>query len=271
MINLLIGNAVLIAVCMVTLWLLSILLRDVSIVDLFWGLGFVLVAWNTCWNAGEWSFRAPSNALLPLLVSVWGLRLTGHLAIRNIGHGEDKRYVAMRAARPGTFWWQSLLIVFGLQGVVMWLVALPLQTGILQPVAGWHWQHFLGLLLWGIGFFFEAVGDWQLMRFRRNPVNRGRVLDRGLWRYTRHPNYFGDFCVWWGLFVVSTAHGVHLWTVLSPLLMSLFLIKVSGVTLLESTLVEKPDYADYIRRTNAFFPGPRQTSAETDRSQGAIS
>ncbi|MCA9080718.1 MAG: DUF1295 domain-containing protein, partial [Planctomycetaceae bacterium] len=170
------NNAVLIGGMMALVWLVSIPLRDVSIIDLVWGLGFVLVAWKTAWLFNDWSFAAPSRPLLLGMTTLWGLRLTSHLAMRNIGHGEDKRYAAMRCARPQTFWWQSLLLVFGLQAGVMWLISLPLQFGIAQPTPGWHWQHVLGLLFWAMGLFFEAVGDWQLMRFKQNPANRGQVL-----------------------------------------------------------------------------------------------
>lgn len=259
--SLLLVNASVIAGLMLITWLVSVPLRNVSIVDLIWGVGFVLVGWTT-YGLSNAETNAPSRWLLPLMVTIWGGRLSFYLLWRNWGHGEDRRYVAMRLHRPAQFWWQSMYIVFGLQGSVMWVVALPLQFGIGNAKPGWSIMHGAGLALWALGVFFETVGDWQLARFKASPENRGRVLDRGLWRYTRHPNYFGDFCVWWGLYCVAIAHGLNYWTAIGPLAMSIFLMRVSGVTLLESTLkVEKPDYADYIRRTNTFFPGPPRPAA----------
>ena len=194
--------------------------------------------------------------LLCGLVTIWGLRLSLYLLWRNAGHGEDQRYAAMRQYHGPRFWWISLFTVFWLQGVILWLVALPiLVTTASTAAVPWNYWDLLGVLCWGVGITFEAVGDWQLTRFKSNPANRGRVLREGLWRYTRHPNYFGDFCIWWGFYFIAVAAGAW-WTVISPLLMSVLLMRVSGVTLLESTIQERrPDYADYIRTTNAFFPG----------------
>ncbi len=269
MTTILLANAAAILTMMLVVWLISIPLRDVSLIDLAWGLGFVLVAWTTFGlSASRPSAELSPAWLLPLLATVWGLRLSGYLAWRNLGHGEDKRYAAMRAARPQSFWWQSLLMVFGLQAVVMWIISLPLQFGIAQPAMHWTWLHVAGGCVWLVGLIFEAVGDWQLARFRQRPENRGQVCDRGLWRYTRHPNYFGDFCIWWGLYLIAIAAGQHVWTIISPTLMSLFLMKVSGVTLLEQTLThDKPGYADYIRRTNAFFPGLPRTDRPVPNDQ----
>lgn len=262
MTDVLLTNAALVAALMGGLWLLSLPLRDVSIVDIAWGLGFVLIAWVTWARTGPhaaWSEDgfAPSAWLLPITTTLWGVRLAGYLAWRNHGRSEDKRYAAMRASRGAGFWWQSLVVVFLLQGCVMWVISLPLQAGITRAQPGWSALHGCGLALWLVGWLCESIGDWQLARFKSHPENAGRVCDRGLWRYTRHPNYFGDFCVWWGLWLIAAAHGAAWWTVVSPLLMSVFLLRVSGVTLLEQTLrAEKPDYAEYVRRTSAFFPRP---------------
>ena len=239
-----------IAGAMLALWLLSLALEDSSIVDIFWGLGFVLVAWVVVGQAG-WS---PRGALAVALVSAWGIRLAVHLAVRNIGKGEDPRYRAMRSARGSAWWWKSLFIVFAFQGVLMWVVSLPLQQAILRggplgPVDA------LATVVFLAGLFFEAVGDWQLVRFKAEPANRGRVMDRGLWRYTRHPNYFGDFLVWWGLYGLALAAGAW-WTVVGPLLMSVLLLRVSGVTLLEQGMRSRPGYEEYVRRTSTFFPRP---------------
>ena len=239
---------------LVGLWLLSVRLRDASIIDPFWGAGFVVIAVTA---AAYNQASAPRSWLLVALTTLWGLRLSIHLLQRNWGHGEDRRYVAMRQKHGRRFWWVSLFTVFLLQGVIMAIVALPLQIALTkdQPTL-LGFLDLAGLLLWAVGLFFETVGDWQLQRFQANPANAGQVLDRGLWRYTRHPNYFGDFCVWWGLYLIAAAGGAW-WTAFSPLLMSVLLLKVSGVTLLESTITtRRPEYASYQSRTSPFFPWP---------------
>jgi steroid 5-alpha reductase family enzyme len=243
-------NACVIAGLMLTVWLISLPLRDVSIVDIAWGLGFVLVAWATFFAGAP----SESNLILPVLTTVWGLRLSGYLAWRNIGKPEDYRYREMRDHRPRSFPIRSLLTIFALQGVLMWIIALPLQTvhpsGTPSVVLT-----LIGVLLWVTGFVFESVGDWQLARFKSDPTNSGRVMDRGLWRYTRHPNYFGDFLVWWGFYFLALAAGSPWWSVVGPFVMSVLLMRVSGVTLLEKSLKDrKQGYAEYVARTNAFFP-----------------
>jgi steroid 5-alpha reductase family enzyme len=181
-------NACVIAGLMLTVWLISLPLKDVSIVDIAWGLGFVLVAWATYVAGGV----AESGLLLPVLTTVWGFRLGGYLAWRKIGTPEDFRYREMRNHHPRSFPIHSLLTIFALQGVLMWIIALPLQT-VNPSGAPSIALTLIGVLLWSFGFAFESVGDWQLARFKSDPANDGRVMDRGLWRYTRHPNYFGDF------------------------------------------------------------------------------
>jgi len=237
---------------MFALWLASLVRRDASLVDPFWGFGFVVVAWLA------WLLNSPTTSRATLLVgltTIWGLRLSLFLLGRNWNHGEDRRYAAMRAHHGRSFWWVSLFSVFLLQAAILWFVSLPTQVALAkdEPVS-LGWLDALGSGVWAVGLFFEAVGDWQLARFRSDPRNAGRVLDRGLWRFTRHPNYFGDFCVWWGLYLIAAAGGVG-WTIASPLLMSVLLLRVSGVTLLERTITERrPDYAAYQARTSAFFP-----------------
>ena len=192
-----------VAVWMLIAWLISVPLNDVSIVDLFWGAGFIVVVWIAFVCDGA---TGPRRWLIAILVTIWGARLSGYLAWRNLGHGEDKRYTAMRKKNPETFWVRSLLTVFVLQGAIMYVVSFPLQAaaGSSQPL---HWIDVAGMFLWCVGLFFEVVGDWQLAAFKADPSNRGEVLDRGLWRYTRHPNYFGDFCVWWGFYLIAVAGG----------------------------------------------------------------
>jgi steroid 5-alpha reductase family enzyme len=237
------------------LWAVSVAVRDSSIVDVFWGSGFVVIAWTAFALADGSGAR---RLLLGVLVTVWGLRLTAYLARRNLGTGEDRRYAAMRR-RHGERWpLRSLFVVFWLQGALMWVVSLPVQVAMTDPTpAGLGLLDWAGVALWAVGLCFEAVGDRQLARFKADPANRGRVMDRGLWRYTRHPNYFGDFCVWWGIWLVALAAGSAWWTLAGPILMSVLLIRVSGVTLLERSLVRRREgYADYVARTSAFFPRP---------------
>jgi steroid 5-alpha reductase family enzyme len=249
----LLTNLALLTVAMLLLWIIATLRRDASLIDVFWGCGFVLIAWVT------WLIVAPSSQralLLVVLTTIWGLRLSLHLLRRKWGEIEDHRYAAMRARHGERFWWVSLFTVFLLQGLILWFVALPIQVAVTRDSsAPIGWVDLIGFLVWVIGLSFEAIGDWQLARFKSDPANAHRVMDRGLWRYTRHPNYFGDFCVWWGLYVIAAVGGA-VWTIGSPLLMSVLLMKVSGVALLESTIMERrPEYAAYRARTNAFFPG----------------
>ena len=234
-------------------WLLSLMKRDVSIVDIFWGLGFVILSWLYRTLGPETTDR---HSLLLLLITLWGVRLALYLLWRNWGHEEDPRYQSMRAYRGENFWWMSLITIFFLQGVLIWLIAMPLAVVQLYATPSlWVWSDVVGLLFWSIGFFFETVGDWQLARFKADPSNRGRVMCTGLWAYTRHPNYFGDAMVWWGYFLLALAVPGSLWTIISPMLMTVLLLKVSGVALLEQTITERrPDYRDYITRTNAFLP-----------------
>ena len=250
--NLLLLNLALIAGIMLTLWLVSLPLRNASIVDVFWGVGFVVIVWVTFFAAGSMS---PRSLLICVLTSLWGLRLAGYLAWRNLGKGEDYRYGAMRERFGRRFPLISLFVVFWLQGLIMWLVAFPIQTAHFGA-APLGWIDAIGASVWAVGWLFESIGDLQLARFKADPVNRGKVMDRGLWRYTRHPNYFGDFLVWWGLYCIAAVGGAW-WTIFSPILMSVLLIRVSGVTLLEHSLKKnRPGYVDYVARTSPFFPWP---------------
>jgi steroid 5-alpha reductase family enzyme len=249
------STALAVAGCMIAMWLLSLALRDASIADIFWGLGFVVIGGLTfAWtHEGD----APRSVLLVALVSVWGLRLTVYLFWRNTGHGEDPRYVAMRRHWGARFWWVSLFTVFAFQGALMWIVSLPVQLGQLAPGGPLNALDAIGVALFALGLSFEAVGDWQLARFKADPANAGQVMDRGLWRYTRHPNYFGDFCVWWSLFLIALSTPYGAWTIIGPALMSLLLMRVSGVPLLERSMHKRrPGYLDYVKRTSAFFPRP---------------
>lgn len=246
---------------LLALWLVSLIKKDASIVDPFWGTGFVVVA------ATAWLLNQPEQTrplLVLALTTIWGLRLSLFLLWGNWGHGEDRRYAKMREHHGRRFWWASLFTVFALQGFILWFVSLPIQTLIVKNATSSLGSIDLaGVGMWLVGLLFESIGDWQLARFKANPANAGKVMDRGLWRYTRHPNYFGDFCVWWGIYLMSAAGGAW-WTIGSPLLMSYLLLKVSGVELLESTIADRrPDYAAYQARTNAFIPGLPRAPANT--------
>ncbi len=263
--TMLLTSLLVVLVTMTALWLLSLVLRNASIVDPFWGKGFILVTWLTLVSTpSAWS--DVRSWLLATLVTVWGLRLSLYLLWRNSGHGEDRRYRAMREHHGPRFWWVSLLTVFWLQGVILWIVSLPIQTAVVAgPTHAVLVQSsgmplsvldLIGASVWLMGFLFESIGDFQMSRFQADPTNTGKVMDRGLWRFTRHPNYFGDFCIWWGFFLIADGAGAA-WTIFSPLLMSFLLLRVSGVTLLEKTITtRRPDYADYQSRTSSFFPWP---------------
>ena len=236
-------------------WLLSVIKKDVSFVDSLWSLFFLIAALIFALDAQPISVR---GKLVLVLVVFWSLRLSIYITARNWRKSEDYRYQSIRANNKPGFEIKSLYIVFGLQGVLAWMVALPLLPAITSR-AELYWLDLIAALLWLAGFVFEAGGDYQLSRFKARQDSKGRVLDTGLWRYTRHPNYFGDFCIWWSFFLFAVASGGW-WSIASPLLMSLLLLKVSGVAMLEKTITERrPEYAEYIRRTNVFFPGPRRS------------
>jgi steroid 5-alpha reductase family enzyme len=236
-------------------WVLSVAKRDVSFVDSLWSLFFLLAAAVFALAAEPLSIK---GQLVLILVAIWALRLSIYITARNWGEPEDYRYQSIRANNEPGFAFKSLYIVFGLQGVLAWLVALPLLPAITSGSA-FNWIDGVAAALWLVGFVFEAGGDYQLSRFKARADSKGQVLDTGLWRYTRHPNYFGDFCIWWSFYLFAGASGGW-WSIVSPLLMSLLLLKVSGVAMLEKTISDRrPEYAEYIQRTNAFFPGPRNS------------
>jgi len=237
-------------------WLVSLKKRDVSIVDSLWSLMFLLVALVYFLASGP---RGGMALAVLGMTALWAIRLAAHITWRNWGEGEDRRYQAIRERNQPGFEYKSLYLVFWLQGALAWVISLPLLAAIVGDTT-WGALAWLGLLVWAVGLFFEAVGDWQLARFKGNPDNRGEVLDTGLWRYTRHPNYFGNALIWWGFFLIAASAGGW-WTVISPLLMTLLLLKVSGVALLEQDIGERrPGYREYVARTNAFIPGPPRST-----------
>ena len=249
------ASAAAICVLMFSMWLVSVKLKDASIVDIIWGFGFVLVAWVS--RAVADGNRARQN-LLVVCATLWGLRLAGYLFWRNHGKGEDFRYRAMRKKFGERFPIVSLYSVFGLQGLLMFVVSLPLQLGQMPPTRAFGVAAFVGAAAWAVGLAFETIGDLQLARFKADPTNAGKVMDRGLWAWTRHPNYFGDACVWIGLTLIAMdAGGVALASIVGGVAMTVLLVRVSGVPMLEKTIGRRrPGYAEYIQRTSSFIPRP---------------
>lgn len=245
--------AAVIFLTMTALWLISVKRRDVTVVDVFWGLGFVLAAWIYRAFGPEAVLR---QQLVLALVTLWGLRLAGHLGWRSHGRGEDRRYRAMRERGDPGFWWKSYFQVFLLQGALLLAISLPhLVLQAAPSPSGWRLVDSAALGLWALGFFYETVGDYQLARFRAEPRNQGKVLTSGLWATTRHPNYFGDAAQWWAYGLFATAAPGGFYTLPSVLLMTWLLLKVSGVALLEKDIAQRrPEYRDYARRTPAFVP-----------------
>ena len=240
--------------CLMTaVWVVSLVRRDVSTVDLFWGTSFLVATW-VYFGAAEVTLIR--HLLVLGLVHLWGLRLSVYLLLRNWGKPEDPRYRAMRERRGERFAWTSLFIVFWLQAVLAWLISLPLHaalaSGSPSDLTALDW---CGAVLFALGFGFEVVGDWQLARFKSDPANTGDVCDRGLWRYTRHPNYFGEAVLWWGLACFALATPGAAWTLIGPVLITVLLVNVSGVSLIERELTHtKAGYQTYVAKTSAFIP-----------------
>jgi steroid 5-alpha reductase family enzyme len=236
-------------------WLLSLRLRDASIIDVFWGVGFVLIA-GLCLTLGD---GAPDRRrVLAVMTTLWGLRLAVHIGRRNHGRPEDFRYARLRERDGRRFWLTSLYWIYLVQAVLMWVVALPVEVGAAHGRrAGLGWLDGVGVAVWAVGLAFEAIGDVQLVRFKADPANGRRVLDRGLWRFTRHPNYFGDVVAWWGIGIVGLGAGGAWWALAGPAVNTLILARLTGKPLLEATIGERrPGYAEYIGRTSGFIPLP---------------
>lgn len=247
-------QASLIILILVTLlWIWSVFIKNVSIVDIFWGVGFVVVNTFYVFMSGELNAR---KIVILTLVCIWGFRLAIYLAIRNIGKGEDFRYQEFRQNYgPKRYWWFSYFQTFLLQGILIMIISLPL-LGINYNNSNGNLQilDYLGIIIWLIGFTFETVGDFQLSNFKRDSKNKGKILHTGLWKYTRHPNYFGDSAVWWAYGIFSIAAGSY-WQAIGAVIMTLLILKISGVSLLEKTLKEtKPQYKEYIQKTSSFIP-----------------
>lgn len=237
-------------------WIYSIAKRNVAIVDGLWSLMILASLLVYVLLSSSTGTRV---TLMVVMVSVWAIRLSAHITVRNHGKPEDHRYQAIRRNNQPRFWLKSLYIVFGLQAVLAWLVSLPAVAAAASPTP-LGWMDFVAVLLWSAGLFFEAVGDWQLAQFQRRRESAGEVMDQGLWRYTRHPNYFGEALLWWGIWFSAASAGAW-WSVISPLMMTWLLLRISGVALLEKDIAERrPAYRDYIERTSAFIPMPPRRS-----------
>jgi steroid 5-alpha reductase family enzyme len=249
-----VSAAIAILILMTVTWVISVIVKNASIVDIVWGLGFVLDGWVVWARVDGLDAR---QFLLVAMVSIWGLRLGGYLFWRNHGKGEDYRYRAMRKRHGDRFPLISAVTVFLLQGTLMWIVSLPVQLGQADATPKVGAIAAVGVLVWIVGMFFEVVGDAQLARFKKDPANAGTVMDKGLWKYTRHPNYFGDACVWWGIALVAAETGSGAFGLIGAVVMTTFLRRVSGVTLLEKSLVKRrAGYTEYVARTSPFLPRP---------------
>lgn len=265
-----IQGAYAILLLMIVLWIISLILQNSSIVDIFWGVGFVITVWIYFVLTPEGFITR--KWLITALVTIWGLRLSLFILWRNWGKEEDFRYRAWREDAGPKWWWFSFFKVFLLQGFLMWVISAPLLAAQVNPApARWIWLDSLGVLIWLLGFIFEAIGDWQLARFKANPENQGKLFTTGVWRYSRHPNYFGDAAQWWGFYLVALAAGGW-WTVYSPILMTVLLRNVSGVAMLEKSLIHtKPGYQEYVQSTNAFFPWFPRSSGNDPEKYGSSS
>ena len=263
MIHAMLVSAIAILALMLGTWVLSLILKNASIVDIVWGLGFVVVAWVVRLSTNGNNAR---QSLLTAMTTIWGLRLASYLFWRNHGNGEDFRYRAMRRHYGPRFGLISLATVFGLQGVLMFVVSLPVQLGQVPLTPKVGALAYVGIASWIVGLFFETIGDAQLAKFKANPASKGKVMNTGLWRYTRHPNYFGDACVWWGIALVAAETGRGAIGLIGAVAMTILLRRVSGVTLLEKSLVKRREgYTEYVATTSAFIPRPpKKIAARVD-------
>ncbi|MEI6213302.1 MAG: DUF1295 domain-containing protein [Desulfuromonadales bacterium] len=240
-------------------WFIAAQIRGRNdIADVAWGLGFILVAFVSLFSGNVYS---PRGLLVSGLVLVWGLRLALHIHSRNRGRGEDPRYRKWREEWGTWFVLRSFLQVFMLQGMLLLMVAVPIVFTNTAAAAPLGWLDLLGLAVWLYGFGFEAVGDWQLLMFIRDPGNKGKLMTFGLWRYSRHPNYFGEVTLWWGIWLMTLALPGGWLTVVGPLTITFLILKISGIPMLEKPYEDRADFQEYKRRTSAFFPLPLKGGA----------
>jgi steroid 5-alpha reductase family enzyme len=249
----------------ITTWLLSAWKRDVSIVDSLWSL--MLLAAGITYIATADTFNTRSELILVLLI-IWALRLSIYVTWRNWGEAEDHRYQEIREKYSPHFALKSLGIIFIFQALIAWIISLPLWSALTSTQTSLHVIDLIAIALWLTGMTFETVADWQLARFKANPNNNGRVMNHGLWRYSRHPNYFGEALIWWSFYLFAVSAGAW-WTLPAPLLMNWLLLKFSGVVMTEQSILKRrPAYKQYIEITNAFIPGPAKTGPKmAERTQ----
>ena len=246
-------------ICLTMLWLISLKIKDASIIDIYWGFGFVIMSWtgliiNLFFNE---TTITTSQWLINIMVTIWGLRLSIHLAIRNLGKGEDLRYVKMRERASSDWRFLSYVRVFMFQGFLQMLLMTPIVLVHYYPgQSGMSFLDYFGLLVWAIGFGIEAITDMQLTKFRSNATNSNKILKTGLWRYSRHPNYFGDALQWFAFFIISLNSG-YIWGVIGPILMVFIFLKLTIGILEKSQTRKRPGYEEYTKSTNVFFPGKR--------------
>lgn len=251
MINFILYSALAVFLYMILIFTIAQIKKDNSIVDIAWGPGFILVSILTFYISQKFMFR---QILVCALVVIWGARLAVHIAVRNRGRGEDYRYAKWRRDWGRWFFLRSFFQIFMLQGVILLVVVYPIILINHASGSGIRILDIIGISFWLIGFFFEAIGDYQLLKFKNRPENKGKIIAHGLWKYTRHPNYFGETIIWWGIFLIalSVRNG---WTaVVSPLLITFLLLRVSGIAMLEKKYADNKDYEDYARRTSPFIP-----------------
>ncbi|PKM91340.1 steroid 5-alpha reductase [Candidatus Falkowbacteria bacterium HGW-Falkowbacteria-1] len=235
-----------------SIWfVISLFKKRNDVVDIAWGLGFVIIAWASFLISGNFSLR---SLLVNFLVSIWGFRLAWHINNRNKEKPEDYRYLAWRKEWGTWFYLRSYLQVYILQGVLLYLIILPILFTNKSIGPALNFINILGVLIWMIGFFFESVGDAQLSSFIRNPINKGKLMQSGLWQYTRHPNYFGEVAQWWGLWLIVINVPNYLFGIIGPLTITILILKVSGIPMLEKKMSQHQEFADYKRRTSSFFP-----------------
>lgn len=244
-------SAAAVFVYMAVIFVVALFKKDNSIVDIAWGLGFILVALLTFFLDGEFAGR---HIFVTVLVLIWGTRLAVHIFFRNKGRGEDFRYAQWRREWGKWFLLRSFFQIFMLQGLLLLVIASPIILTNHSRERGISYLDLVGVVLWITGFFFEATGDFQLSRFKRDPGNKGKIMKSGLWKFTRHPNYFGEAVMWWGIFLIALSVKFGWTVIISPLLITLLLLRVSGVTMLEKKYVGNKEFAEYAKKTSAFFP-----------------
>lgn len=236
------------------LWFIASLIKKRNdIADIAWGLGFVLLSWASLYISNEFSIR---GLIVSILVSIWGLRLTWHIYNRNRGKDEDHRYIAWRKAWGKWFYLRSYFQIYILQGLLLFIIVVPvlfINKNSGNPI---YYLDIIGFLMWLLGFIFEVVGDAQLAKFINNTNNKNRLMRSGLWKFTRHPNYFGEVTQWWGLWIIALSVTDGWITIIGPLTITFLILKVSGIPMLEKRMVEKPEFAEYKRKTSVFFPFP---------------